>query len=79
MAKNELFNKRLDTSEINVNSATLLVADKDGCNRKLEFVIFPQVNLISLLLLQILAAIGNYQYLRMRIFHMNWSILANIL
>ena len=39
-------------------------------NRKLKFVIFQQVNIISLLLLQILTAIENYQYLRTRILHM---------
>ena len=56
--------------------------NKDGCNKKLEFVILPQVNLIlylSLLLTQILAAIGNYQYLRMRILHMNCPISVKIL
>ena len=47
-------------------------------NRKLKFVILQQVNVISLLLLQILAAIENYQYSRMRILHMNCQILLNI-
>ena len=31
-------------------------------NKKLKFAILQQVNVISLLLLQILAAIKNYQY-----------------
>ena len=47
--------------------------------KKLEFVILEQVNVISLLSLQILAAIENYQYSRMIILHMNLQILANIL
>ena len=48
-------------------------------NKKLKFVILQQVNIISLLLHQILAAIGNYQYSRMRILLMNCRILVNIL
>ena len=39
-------------------------------NDKLKFVIFQHVNVISLLLLQILAAIENYKYSRMRTLHM---------
>ena len=46
-------------------------------NKKLKFVIHQQVNVISLLLLQILAAIVN-QYSRMRSLHMNCQILLNI-
>ena len=38
-----------------------------------------KVNVVSLLLLQILSAIENYQYSRMKILHMNFSILVNIL
>ena len=41
-------------------------------NKKLEFVILQQINIISLLLFQILAAIGNYQYPRMTIIHMDF-------
>ena len=41
-----------------------------GVNKKLKFVILQKVFVISLLLLQILAAIENYQYPRMRILHM---------
>ena len=44
-------------------------------NKKLKFVILQQVNVISLLLLQILAAIENYQYSRMKILHMNCQII----
>ena len=47
-------------------------------NKKLKFVILQQANVISQLLLQILAAIENYQYSRMRILHMNYPILVNI-
>ena len=39
-------------------------------NKKLKYIILQQVNVISLLLLQMLAAIENYQYSRMGIFHM---------
>lgn len=48
-------------------------------NKKLKFVILQQVNIISLLLHQILAAIDNYEYSRMRILLMNCRILVNIL
>ena len=48
-------------------------------NKKFKFAILQQVNVISLLLLQILAAIENYQYSRMRILHVNCQILVNIL
>ena len=48
-------------------------------NKKFKFVILQQVNVISLLLLQILAANENYQYSRMRILHMNCPIFVNIL
>ena len=44
-----------------------------------KFVILQQVNVLSLLLLQIIAAIENYQYSRIRILHMNCQILVNIL
>ena len=55
--------------------------NKDSCNQKdgLKFVILQQVNVISLLLLQILAAIENYQYSRMRILHTSSQILVIIL
>ena len=39
-------------------------------NKKLKCVILPQFNVISLLLLQMLSAIENYQYPRIRILHM---------
>ena len=45
-------------------------------NKKLKFVILQQVNVMSLLLLQILAAIENYQYSRMRILHIDCEILG---
>ena len=45
-------------------------------NKKLKFVILQQVNIIALLLLQILAAIKNYQYSRIRTLHMNCAILV---
>ena len=41
--------------------------------------ILQQVNVISLLLLQIIATIENSPYSRMRILHMNCPILENIL
>ena len=47
-----------------------------AANKKLKFVILQQVNVISLLLLQILAAIENYQYSRIRILHMNCQIVS---
>ena len=53
--------------------------NKDGCNKKLKLVVLRQVNVISLLLLQILPAIENCQYSRIRILHMNCPILVNIL
>ena len=48
-------------------------------NKKSKFVILQRVNAIPLLLLQILVAIENYPYSRMRILHMNFQILVNIL
>ena len=48
-------------------------------NKTLKCIILQQVNVISLLLLQMLATIENYQYSRMRILHMNCQILLNIL
>ena len=42
-----------------------------AANKKLKFVILQQVDVISVLLLQILAAIENYRYSRMRILHLN--------
>ena len=42
----------------------------------MKFVILQQVYVISLLLLQILAAIGNYQYSRMRILHITFEFLS---
>ena len=55
--------------------------NKDGCSQqKVEICnTSQQVNVVSLLLLQILAAIENYKYSRIRIFHMNCQILVNIL
>ena len=47
--------------------------------KKAKFVILQRVNVIPLLLLQILVAIKNYPYSRMRILHMNFQILVNIL
>ena len=38
-------------------------------NKKLKFVILKQVHVVSLLLLQILAAIKNYHYSRIRVLH----------
>ena len=35
-------------------------ANKDGCNKMLKVVILQQVNVVSLLLLQILATVENY-------------------
>ena len=66
MKVRRLSQKRVKTNQI-----------KDGCNKKLKFAILQQV--ISLLLLQILAAIENYQYPRMRILHMNCPILVSLL
>ena len=45
-------------------------------NKKLKFLTLQQVNVISVSLLQILAAIENYQCSRMRILHMNCEILV---
>ena len=45
-----------------------------AANKKLKFVILQQVDVISVLLLQILAAIENYQYSRMRILHMTFNL-----
>ena len=42
----------------------------DAVNKKLKFVILQQVNVISLLSLQIVATIENYQYSKMEILHM---------
>ena len=46
-------------------------------NKKLKFLTLQQVNVISLSLLQILAAIENYQCSRIRILHKNYEILVN--
>ena len=46
-------------------------------NKKLKFIILKQLIFVSLLLLQILAAIENYRYSRMRvvqIVHNDWCI-----
>ena len=45
-------------------------------NKKLKFLTLQQVNVISVSLLQILAAIENYQCSRMKILHMNCEILV---
>ena len=47
-------------------------------NKKLKCIILQQVNVVSLLLLQMPATIENYQYSRVRISHMNCQILLNI-
>ena len=44
----------------------------DAVNKNLKFVILQRVYVISLLLLQILAAIEHYQYSRMRILHITF-------
>ena len=46
-------------------------------NKKLKFLTLQQVNVISLSLLQILAAIENYQCSRIRILHKNYEIIVN--
>ena len=48
--------------------------NKDGCSQQqmLKFVILQQGNVMPLSLLQILAAIENYQYSRMKILHINF-------
>ena len=66
MAKPEACQKQIKTKMASVN-------------KMVKFVILQQVDIILLLLLQILAAIENYQYSRMRILHMNCPILVNIL
>ena len=45
-----------------LNRQKQIKARMAAVNKKLKCVIFPQVNIISLLLLQVLAVIENYQY-----------------
>ena len=45
-----------------LNRQKQIKARRAAVNKKLKCVIFPQVNIISLLLLQVLAVIENYQY-----------------
>ena len=45
-------------------------AEMAAVNKKLKCVILQQVHVLSLLLIQMLAVIENYQYSRMRILHM---------
>ena len=65
------WNKPRVNRKLNQSKKAKLEARQNQIKSKLKCVILQQFNVISLLLLQILAVIENYQYSRKRILHMS--------
>ena len=74
-SKNKIYESKKDKPEARQKQ---IEAKMVAVNKKLQCIILQQVNVISLLLLQMVAIIESYQYSRMRILHMNCQTLLNI-